>query len=82
VIAVVDQGRISSIQPRDTWHTIESGRYLAYCDFEIQRLTPSHPQYVRCEGAFGCGPMVLAPGHKVAGLKWGAVDFKRSLSDE
>jgi hypothetical protein len=40
---VVDQGRISAIQPRDVWHMIESGHYFSYRDFEIRGLTPSHP---------------------------------------
>jgi hypothetical protein len=47
---------------RDTWRLIKSGRHLGYRDFEIQGSTPFHPRYVRCEGAFGCGPMVIAQG--------------------
>jgi hypothetical protein len=48
---------------RDTWRLIKSGRHLGYRDSEIQGSTPFHPRYVRCEGAFGCGPTVIAQGH-------------------
>jgi hypothetical protein len=47
---------------KDTWSLIKSGRHLSYHDFEIQGSTPFHPRYARCEGAFGCRPMVIAPG--------------------
>jgi hypothetical protein len=67
---------------KDVWHMIEPSFYFTYRDFERLGLTPFHPRYVICEGTFGCGPIVLALGHKVAGLKWGSVDFKHSLSDE
>jgi hypothetical protein len=48
---------------QDMWHLIKSGRHLGYHDSEIQGSTPFHPRYVRCEGAFGCRPMVIAQGH-------------------
>jgi hypothetical protein len=51
-----------SLASKDTWRLIKSGRHLSYHEFEKQGSTPFHPRYARCEGAFGCGPMVIAPG--------------------
>jgi hypothetical protein len=47
---------------KDMWRLIKSGHHLGYRDFEIQGSTPFHPRYARCEGAFGCGPTVIAQG--------------------
>jgi hypothetical protein len=83
VIMAIDQGRISVVQPRDA-----CGARLSLVSISLivtlkdrGRLL-SNVKIARCKCAFGCGPTVLALSHKVVGLKWGLIEFKRSLSDE